>query len=813
MLRQLLSLRLRRPVLIDEEDTPRYPPFMRGLPASSVDKLLTSQDELIGRLRQAVGVSDRLFNGVYQPLIRRYAAYVHLLPASEAHHHRGAGGLLRHGLEVALWAVQGADRVMFAMGETPARRRELEPRWRCGVFLAALAHDLGKPLSDVRIIDESGRHEWGGQGEDLAEWLGRIGARRYFLQWRTRRHQRHESLTPLVLPHIIPRATLDYLQTAGPELYEQILFSISSRDFQARDQEHNLIFKLVREADQHSTRKDIGDPVAAGLPGALGVPLERYLMDAMRRLVRERRWLCNQPGARLWVIADSLFVVWPAGADDIVRALARDKAPGIPRHPDSLADVLLDRGLAVAFEETGQRARMWPIQPAPLRERNPGVVLHALRLDANAGVFDERPASVEGRLGIDLLDDVSPAATESRTDAQEAPTSEQDNVSHPYAGAGDLEEPNPAEAETAGAASGSGERHNDEQSPTNELGSLQRVAHMPSTRESESGIDRPSPTNRRRRPGSTGPAQTSDWAPEPGHSPPTGSNANEATRSSTAARRPEAPTKAPSEVAAGSQSARQSPAEQARDAADARDWFARRGHAGAIIGALAEDFADGAKRWGEHGVYMRDGAVAIRHPEGWAGAGVAGKEILPLLVEAGWVAIDPFQPMKKVREVEGFTGLKGASRQSALVLIDEVSARVIEIAGATAAPSATAARTRPTGPAPTKARTFPATSASKGRAPRAASSRPARVEPLTSDAVLAALHDLIEADVPSLAHRRDGERLRIPYAEAVTAIALRLGLSRSKAMQALSGLRAGEGEREIVIPARRARRARPPTDG
>src|SRR5699024_2695078 len=272
---------------------------------------------------------------------------------------------------------------------------ELEPRWRCGVFLAALAHDVGKPLSDLKITDSNGAHEWGAQAEDLASWLERTDTDRYFLHWRHRRHMRHESLTPMVLPHIIPQPTREYLQVAGPELYEQILFAISSRDFHTANQEHNPIFTLVREADQHSTKKDIGDPVAAGLPGALGVPLERYIMDAIRRLARTD-WDCHKPGARLWFMEDSAFLIWPAGAKDIVRWLHKDGATGIPQQPDTLADVLIDRGLAVPFEETGTPARLWPIRPEALAIDHPNLILRGLRLDPAAGILDEQPSSVPG---------------------------------------------------------------------------------------------------------------------------------------------------------------------------------------------------------------------------------------------------------------------------------------------------------------------------------------------------------------------------------------------------------------------------------
>src|SRR5699024_5926786 len=196
----------------DFEDVPRYPPFMKGLPAAPVDRIMATQTELIGRVKQAVGVRDRDFEAIYAPLIRNYAAYVHLLPASESHHHRGAGGLFRHGLEVALWATQGSDHIMFAVGQPPEQRRHLEPRWRCGVFLAALTHDLGKPMSDLSVVDETGKHEWSAQVESLEQWLARIDTRRYFLHWRSRRHKRHESLTPLVLPRVMTNELMAYLQ-------------------------------------------------------------------------------------------------------------------------------------------------------------------------------------------------------------------------------------------------------------------------------------------------------------------------------------------------------------------------------------------------------------------------------------------------------------------------------------------------------------------------------------------------------------------------------------------------------------------------
>ncbi len=92
-----------------DADIPRYPPFLKGLPAASPEDLQSTQDELIAKLRQVLGFNLRDFQRLIQPCIDHLAAYVHLLPASEHHHHSGAGGLLRHSLEVAFWAAQAAE--------------------------------------------------------------------------------------------------------------------------------------------------------------------------------------------------------------------------------------------------------------------------------------------------------------------------------------------------------------------------------------------------------------------------------------------------------------------------------------------------------------------------------------------------------------------------------------------------------------------------------------------------------------------------------------------------------------------------------
>lgn len=136
----------------------------------------------------------------YSASIQRYAAFVHLLPASESHHHRGAGGLFRHGLEVAFWAAQASESVIFSIEGTPRERRDNEPRWRLASCFSGLLHDVGKPLSDVSITDKDGSITWNPYSESLHDWAHRHEIDRYFIRWRDKRHKRHEQLIKWASP-------------------------------------------------------------------------------------------------------------------------------------------------------------------------------------------------------------------------------------------------------------------------------------------------------------------------------------------------------------------------------------------------------------------------------------------------------------------------------------------------------------------------------------------------------------------------------------------------------------------------------------
>lgn len=326
---------------LEDADIPRYPPFAKGLPATPIDKLLATQRQLISKINYSLGFSQEEAQRLLYPVIRNYAAFVHLLPASEAHHHRGAGGLFRHGLEVAFWATQASEAIIFEPEGSPEEKIEKEPRWRFGVFLGALMHDLGKPLSDVVVTDKPGVVEWNPYAETLEEWLNESGVTHYFLRWNKGRHQRHERLATLALNMVMTSEVKRYLRLPGPELMKTLIEAISGTSAM------HPMSKLIMLADAESVKRDLKESRLNIDGNSLGVSIEPYIIDAIRSLVQSGRWKCNQMDAQVWHASQGTFIAWKQAVPSLVQKLKDNSVPAVPHDADTLADYLIDRGFAL----------------------------------------------------------------------------------------------------------------------------------------------------------------------------------------------------------------------------------------------------------------------------------------------------------------------------------------------------------------------------------------------------------------------------------------------------------------------------------
>ena len=311
-----------------------------GIPALPIEEVLEAHRELIDRIKICYGVDRATFERELLSLIRRYADFVHLLPATPDNYFNTPGGLLRMGLEVAFFSLQGTDGHIFSGRSTITTRRHLEPRWRHATFIAGLCCELHRTLSHVIVTNENG-DEWQPYLLPLSSWLTQHQVSRFFLRWLPNVHE-SRAVGVFALPHVIPAEVLQHLATGNSIVVPHMMASVSGMPTY---RERNILDDLVRRSvalviDRYlqASADRYGKP-------QLGSHLERYLVDALRRLVSSNSaWNPSAEKSRVWFGADGLFIVWPNAATEIRDLLESDQLPGIPKAPETILEILVAAG-------------------------------------------------------------------------------------------------------------------------------------------------------------------------------------------------------------------------------------------------------------------------------------------------------------------------------------------------------------------------------------------------------------------------------------------------------------------------------------
>lgn len=208
------------PATEPDDDTTSGTPI-RAVPLGT---LLDPHHSLLERLRTAYGGEEGSFEARLVPLIRRYAAFVHLLPATADAHFREPGGLLRLGLEVGLHAVHVADGQLFGARAAVTERRALAPRWRTAAFLAGMCAEIHRAVLQVVATGDDGAR-WCPVTGALADWLVTGARERYFVRWHGAREPVAAAL--VALPHLIDDALAQFLETSRPCLLSEVIGALS----------------------------------------------------------------------------------------------------------------------------------------------------------------------------------------------------------------------------------------------------------------------------------------------------------------------------------------------------------------------------------------------------------------------------------------------------------------------------------------------------------------------------------------------------------------------------------------------------------
>lgn len=376
-------------------EIPRYPPFHEGLPNATPKQLLATQARLLRQIKHELALPESDYNALVPPLLEGFAAYVHLLPASKSHHHRGAGGMLRHGLEVGLIATKRFHAKIIDGHETGQRRKVLEPRWRLAVFIAGITHDIGKSAYDVTVTDISGHKKWDVYTQTLHEFLVSNKLDRYFVGWRkNREHKVHEKFSHLLTMKVVPAHVFSWLNDGDPRIISAIHETISGHQPKGSAR---VMYDLVMQADQASVSEDVkGQKIAEG-EDSVAVPVPKYLLDAMKRLIESNHWRANQEGQPLWVTKQGVFLDWDKAVKDIVDLLEKDGSRGIPKSKSSIAESLADFDLIKMHDDSeGNQTYYRKVAPEPLERHGVDLtVLTVVEVNGEGVLFDDiAPAKV-----------------------------------------------------------------------------------------------------------------------------------------------------------------------------------------------------------------------------------------------------------------------------------------------------------------------------------------------------------------------------------------------------------------------------------
>lgn len=387
-----------------------YPSVDPGFPALGLDELLAAHANLLSRIKICYGTDRPTFERDVLPLVRRYAAFVHLLPATPANYFNVPGGLLQLGLETAFFALQGTDAHIFSGRATITTRRHLEPRWRLATFIAGLCAEVHRTLGQVIVTDHAG-NEWQPYLLGLHPWLSRHAVARYYLKWIPNAAD-SPGLSLFVLPQIVPVETLQHLAQGNAVVVPHMMASLSGMPLY---REHNILAELVRRSAALVIDRFLKASADRYGKPQLGSHLERYLVDALRRLVATHpAWLPNGERSRVWYGRDGLFLVWPNAAAEVRKLLEADQLPGVPKAPETMLEVLLGAGV---FEARADGKPLWTIAPPGAKPP-----LEAVKLAAAAAVLaglEPRPEPLADALAAEPA--AAPAGSAGRAAVAAAP--------------------------------------------------------------------------------------------------------------------------------------------------------------------------------------------------------------------------------------------------------------------------------------------------------------------------------------------------------------------------------------------------------
>lgn len=373
-------------------------------------------NKAIGRLQNRSGFERNIFETDYLPVIHTLAEWCQLLPASESHHHAQPGGLLVHILETAEFALQARQGYLLPAGAAPEELPARKHRWTYGVFVAALLHDIGKLVADLRIpiFDEKQRAI--GYWQPLAGSMSDQNITYYQVAFDVdnKDYALHQKLPIILMQRLLPDTTLSWLAKDRELMQELTMYLSGDAEYQG------ILKKIITASDSESVKRNLLNGSRTRFSSAKTTPLIERLMQALRMMLDEGLLNLNRAGAHGWVYDNKMWFVSKRIADAVRDfIIERESKEGIPGKDknDRLFDTWQEYG---AIIETPDFKAIWSVNIVLDDGWNQNMTVLCFPLDKLYKHPDLYPAPVRGK--------ITPIIEHTSTDAVIKPVTIQENT-------------------------------------------------------------------------------------------------------------------------------------------------------------------------------------------------------------------------------------------------------------------------------------------------------------------------------------------------------------------------------------------------
>lgn len=322
------------------------------LPILSAAKLfeLCKIDSKFSELRTIAGFDTNIFNVLISEPLQQYAELVQLAPASEAHHHSGPGGLLKHTLDVTTLALKKRKGYQLPLGGSLTDIGKQRLLWTYAVFVGCLLHDIGKLSANTRLvaIHKSGKElPWTPSSGPLTNLVDKDGAKipleGYRIEFRKTPYRYHEHLA-LIHWGVLPKSGRTWLIEASHIMAELTAWLWGDKF------ESGTIGQIIEYADRESTAKNLQVPPDHRFSNVIPA-IDRYL-KLLRQWIQDGAIRINTNGGMGWVDEHGhLYLVCRSLAEKLIQECNSLGLKNLPQDPVRVYDILQEHGYALSTDD------------------------------------------------------------------------------------------------------------------------------------------------------------------------------------------------------------------------------------------------------------------------------------------------------------------------------------------------------------------------------------------------------------------------------------------------------------------------------